>query len=517
MTATLLTNARIYTRVLPAPEALVIDEGRIVWLGSASQAKAFAHLPSVDCQGGWLAPAFADAHVHATNTGLELTALNLKDCSSAESLAVQVQMHVSASTKVVIGHGWDDTGWSRPPSLNDLQTGLPTYLSRVDVHSALINQPLIRLCPGIESLEGWQASGVVSQAAHALARRTALGLLTTEDKRRAQTAFVNEALANGIVAVDEMSGPVVASTDDAVALKEVASENLDVFIWWGELFGVDTAREIGAYGAGGDLFVDGSFGSKTALVSEPYNDGGAGVEYISYSEALLHINKSVEAGLPVGFHAIGDAATDIVTRAFQAAAESWGTERLIAGRHRIEHAEFLVQSQLEICRELGITLSMQPQFDELWASPSGMYEQRLGERYQHLNDFSSAAKHGVNVVFGSDAPVTALSPWRSISAAVNTHNPRHSISLASAFTAHTRAFWRNHGVLDCGTIEIGALASLALWQVEQMAELRDSEIGRRWSADPRSGHQPLPDLSGSYPVCLKVWNRGRLVYQREEL
>ena len=220
----------------------------------------------------------------------------------------------------------------------------------------------------------------------------------------------------------------------------------EVYGYWGELGGAARARELGAVGAGGDLFADGALGSRTAHVSEPYlrrrrgvrarvPDGGAGAVIICWT-----VRRTAMQG---GFHAIGDAAIATVLAGFAAAAAVLGMERLRAARHRIEHAEIMDKALIAGFVEYGVVASMQPAFDRLWGGAGRMYESRLGLA-RSLESNPMGAMHGVGVAlaFGSDSPVTPLDPWGSVRAAVPHHNPAQRMSVRAAFAAHTRGGWR---------------------------------------------------------------------------
>jgi hypothetical protein len=116
------------------------------------------------------------------------------------------------------------------------------------------------------------------------------------------------------------------------------------------------------------------------------------------------------------------------------------------------------------------------------------------------------------LLLGSDAPVTNLNPWQSISAATATHEPSHSLSKRLAFANHTRSFWRHRSRVDIGVIEVGNVASLALWQVPEFDESGNAggstERAQKWSLDPRSGLTPLPNLNAGLPTVLQAWKYG---------
>ncbi|WP_344335326.1 amidohydrolase family protein, partial [Kitasatospora putterlickiae] len=86
-------------------------------------------------------------------------------------------------------------------------------------------------------------------------------------------------------------------------------EGPEVFGYWGELSergGVETARRLGAIGAGGDLFVDGALGSHTACLHRDYDDAAhTGTAYLTAAQVAEHVAACTGAGLQAGFHAIG--------------------------------------------------------------------------------------------------------------------------------------------------------------------------------------------------------------------
>ncbi|MBO4210996.1 amidohydrolase family protein, partial [Micromonospora echinofusca] len=142
-----------------------------------------------------------------------------------------------------------------------------------------------------------------------------------------------------------------------------------VYGYWGELLGAAKARELGAVGAGGDLYADGALGSRTAHVSQPYLDGesgGCGHGYVSAEQVREHLLDCAALGMQGGFHAIGDAAIATVLAGFAGAAQVLGVDRVRAARHRVEHAEIMNKRLIAGFVEYGIVASMQPAFDRLW-------------------------------------------------------------------------------------------------------------------------------------------------------
>ena len=516
-----------------------MQDGTVAWVGSDSAADSYARDADavVDLDGALVTPAFVDAHVHATSTGLALTGLDLTGCPSlAEALRrirefVHAQPAVSRSGGVLMGHGWDETGWpeGRPPTREELDRaceGAAVYLSRTDVHSALASGALLGLVHGGDS--GTREHLLTGDAHHAV-RRAALAHQTPAQRDAAQRATLRRAAELGIGAVHECAGPDISSEQDLTALLGLAAEGgspegrafPEVFGYWGELGAVDTARRLGAVGAGGDLFADGAVGSHTACLHHPYADdaASAGAAYLTAGQIAAHVLACTEAGIQAGFHAIGDAALTAVVEGVRAVAEKTGIARVRALRHRVEHAELLTPENIAAFAELGLTASVQPAFDAAWGGPEGMYVTRLGaERAAAMNPFAAMVRAGIPLAFGSDAPVTPLDPWGTVRAAAFHRTPGHRISVRSAFTAHTRGGWRALGRDDAGVLVPGAPASYAVWAPTDLVVQAPDERVSNWSTDPRSGVPGLPDLTPGTPLprCLATVVHGRTVHLAQE-
>ncbi|QRP49963.1 amidohydrolase [Amycolatopsis sp. FDAARGOS 1241] len=525
---TLLLGGRIYTSSSPDATALAVSGGTVVWVGQDAPARALhpdAEVVALD--GAFVAPAFVDAHVHATATGLHLTGLDLTGARSGAELLAAVRAAVAAAPgEVLLAHGWDESGWEQPrlPSraeLDEAAGATPVYLSRVDVHSALVSTALVDLAPEARSAAGFSPEGPLTRDAHHRVRAAARAAITPGRRSAAQRAFLTEAAARGIVSVHECGGPDIAGRDDFTGLLALADEPglPQVVGYWGELGAIGTARELGAHGVAGDLFVDGALGSRTAALTSPYADdpSTSGALYADAAGIAEHLAAATEAELQAGFHVIGDAAVAEVVEGFRLAEKQVGQRALAACHHRLEHLEMVTAEQARALAGWGVVASAQPLFDEAWGGPSGMYADRLGgERAAGLNPFAALAAEGVVLAFGSDSPVTALDPWAAVRAAVHHHTPEARLSARAAFTAHTRAGHRAAGVNDgvTGSLVPGAPAHYAIWDAHDLVVATADTRVQRWSTDPRSGVPPLPRLDPGTPLpkCLRTVRGGAVLH-----
>ncbi|MFG2594233.1 amidohydrolase [Streptomyces sp. NPDC048438] len=529
----LLRGGDVHSPADPFATAMVVERGHVAWVGSEGAADAFASGVDevIDLEGALVTPAFTDSHVHTTSTGLALTGLDLSGARSlAEALGlVRAFANGHAGAGVILGHGWDAARWpeQRPPSrgeLDEVAGGRAVYLPRVDVHSAVVTTALLDLVPGVTELPGYHPDAPLTGDAHHAVRAAAHGAVTPAQRALAQRAALAHAASLGIGTVHECAGPEISDEEDFTGLLKLASEQPGprVFGYWAEPVedekGARRVRELGAVGAAGDLFVDGSLGSHTALLHEPYADAPhSGTGRLDAARIAAHVTACTEAGLQAGFHAIGDAAVSAVVAGVRAAAETLGLARIRAARHRVEHAEMLTPETVAAFAELGLTASVQPAFDAAWGGPDGMYARRLGaERAATLNPYAALLRAGVPLAFGSDSPVTPLDPWGTVRAAAHHRTPEHRVSVRAGFTAHTRGGWRAVGRDDGGVLVPGAPADYAVWRTGDLLVQAPDDRVARWSTDPRSGTPGLPDLTpgAELPVCLRTVVFGQTVYVR---
>ena len=459
-----------------AGRVVLVEGGRIAWLGAAGDAPAAARVVTGD--GALLTPAFVDAHVHATAAGLALTGLDLHSRSSLADAVAALRAHVAATPSgILLGTGWDETGWPEGRGLtrHDLDAVVadrPAYLARVDVHSATVSTALLDQVPGIATLPGFDPDGQLRLDAHHAARQAAYGAVDAVQRSAAQRATRAAAAALGIGSLHEMAGPEVSGADDLAGLLTLAAEEPGprVLGYWGELAergGLDPVRELGLAGAGGDLFCDGALGSHTAALHRPYSDRPETAGHLRFETASLveHVRACTRAGVQAGFHVIGDAAVDQALAAVGTVVDELGRAAVRACRHRLEHVEMVGAEAVDRMRDWGMVASVQPAFDAAWGGDAGMYAERLGvDRALDTNPFADLSDAGVALALGSDAPVTPMDPWGGVHAAVDHRTPASGLRPFDAFDAATHGGW--HAIRaehPQGPLAVGAPADLALW------------------------------------------------------
>ena len=526
--ATLLINGRVHSPAMPDATAMAVNDGVIAWLGADDVGRQqFPKAEIVDLDGGFVAPAFVDSHVHLTATGLTQTGLDLRGATSLphclQLIADFARTHPEGP---ICGHGWDESGWPEQtvPTTDDLDRVVgdrPAYLARVDVHSAAASTALRALTAGLADAAGFDPQRPVTSDGHHLIRAAARARLTPGQRHDARIAALDAAAALGIVAVHECAGPDIGGLDDWLEVRDT-DHGVEIIGYWGERVSTAAAaRQLidrtGARGLAGDLFVDGALGSRTAWLNEAYHDAPdtCGNDYLDADAITAHLRACTEAGITAGFHVIGDAAVAAVVTALERVVEQFGAPAVARCGHRLEHLEMVSDDQAEKLGAWGVFASVQPNFDARWGGEDGMYVHRLGlDRGTKLNPFALLASQGVPIAFGSDSPVTGLNPWATVRAATRHRTPGSAVSARAAFAAATRGAWRAGGARDgvTGTLVPGAPASYAVWEADELEVSAPADAVLRWSTDRRSRVPALPRLDEPFPRCRQTVHRGAVIH-----
>ena len=143
-----LINGKIITLngSFPIIESLTIKNGKIYSLNNPNPS-----FKTIDLQGAVIIPGFIDAHFHIKNLGQRLEMVNLKGIKSIDAIA---QLIADKSKTLnpgewIEGFGWDQNLWDNTefPTKEILNTAAPNhpvFLTRIDGHSAWINDATIQ-------------------------------------------------------------------------------------------------------------------------------------------------------------------------------------------------------------------------------------------------------------------------------------------------------------------------------------------------------------------------------------
>jgi predicted amidohydrolase YtcJ len=508
-----LLRARRVMTMVPGLEGdcILWQDGRIRSIGPSREVERSAprDIPRYDVADALVTPGLVDGHTHlglwALNRGrIELMGLRTRE----EVIARVAAAHPMQGW--VIGQGWDANHWSSPPNRYELDRvqRLPVYLDSLDVHAAWLNSAALT------------AAGITRDVADPYGGRI------VRDASGEPTGLLLERAV-------ELATPYLPEPPDAVldhSLREAQSEAHRLGITG--IHDVETMQILAAFqrmDAAGELrlrvlfhppvaalpglisesirsgqgsewltvggvkmFLDGSLGSRTAWMLDPYeNTRDRGMPITGEQEAREAMTTAAAAGIATVVHAIGDAA---VRRALDLMAD---LPRL-ALPHRIEHFQCVHPFDLERVSQRALVLSMQPAH---LLTDIPLIERHWGSRGRGAYAFQSLLMRGARLIFGSDVPVASIDPREGIYAALERRcfdgtpaegwHPDEKLSFSQALGGYTVAPAEAAGVgARRGKLAPGFDADLVAWSVDPAAEHGDGVAFRQ-------GHAILTVVGGT--------------------
>ena len=160
---------------------------------------------------------------------------------------------------------------------------------------------------------------------------------------------------------------------------------------------------------------DGSLGSRTAFLSQPYADDASTCGLPVFSQETLDemIGYANAQGMQVAVHAIGDACLDRVLNAYEKALREHPRKD---HRHGIVHCQITRADQLQKIEELGLHIYAQSIFLDY---DNHIIEARVGKKLASTSyNWKSLMRHGVCVSNGTDCPVELPDALASMQCAV---------------------------------------------------------------------------------------------------
>lgn len=477
----LIVNGRVLTMnpAQPTASALAVKDGKLVAVGSNAHVRSFRgpRTAVISAVGKTVLPGFIDAHTHFMQTGLNRLALDLTEVRTIEEIVslVRARAEETAPGNWILGHGFDDSvlcegRFPTAAELDDASAAHPVILTRRDHHSSVVNSAAWNILgipagtPGVEmDVRTGQPTGVLRAEANGLAREAVFRRLDGATREKGMRLAARLAVARGITTVHALEGASWFGEENALFLwKNAASLPLRVVLYY-QTTAVEQVLKMGLPRIGGCILVDGSFGSRTAALSEPFADdpSTSGRLYFRDEELESFVVRAHRAGLQVALHCIGDRAIGQALRAYARALREYPRPD---HRHRIEHCELPDDSHITETGKMGIVLSMQPAFEHLWGGPGRMYARRLGEeRRKRTNPLRAILDAGITVAGGSDSDVTPMGPMLGVGAAVNHPTEQHRVQLPEALAMFTlggaRAAFEER---EKGSLEVGKRADVVI-------------------------------------------------------
>jgi predicted amidohydrolase YtcJ len=424
---------------------------------------------------------FRDGHCHPLFAARESAGPNLDSCETVYAVLEALSGYLEANPDDL----WVDAGSvdrSLSPNgqlsatvLDTVSQTIPVVVHASDHHAIWVNTAALRVAglehsaPAVPNAhidvdESGKPTGMIHEW-------DAMNLVyvhqpkpSIEDDLAALHRAQNQLLANGVVAVQEawidpgMPEVYLAAVErNELVMRVNLAPRIAPQSWQADLqFAKATRSAVRAAGSPlltcntVKLFIDGVFGSETALLKEPYASGDCtnhGTAIWENEELLEFALAADSAGFQLHFHAIGDGAVSTALAAVRHVDEHNG---FVDRRPVIAHAELVSEADLLDLRKLGVVVCQQP----VWARPDSSHSETaavLGEeRAAKLYPIATLLGAGITVSFGSDWPVSLPNPLPglysaetrtapeldgslSLSEAVNRQQALYAYSVASAF------------------------------------------------------------------------------------
>ncbi|MDE3137166.1 MAG: amidohydrolase [Acidobacteriota bacterium] len=430
----------------PKAEAVAVVADRIVAVGSDEEIHQWIGpgTRTIDAHGHTVMPGFIDSHVHFVDGGASLSSVQLKDASTPGEFTARIGAYARTLSpgEWVLEGEWDNDRWGgQLPTrewIDRVTPKNPVFIERYDGHMALANSLALKLAGVTRETKAPEGGEIVHDAAGeptGVLKDAAMDLVdraippSTERLRRSVLAALDEARKDGVTSVDDISlAPHVRMYQRLLAEGKLTARIYCITPMpdWQSLakegiqanFGSDWIRMGAVKG-----FADGSIGSRTALMFDPYTDqpGNRGLmNQMMYPEGnMLRMALGADkAGLQIAVHAIGDRANRIMLDVYTEVEKEDGPRDR---RLRIEHAQHLRPQDLDAFAGLHVIASVQPYHaidDGRWV------EARIGhERARTSYAYGMLLEHGARLALGTDWPVAPLNPLLTVYAAVTRATP----------------------------------------------------------------------------------------------
>jgi len=441
-------NGKIWTGEKGSPEArsLAVYGERIVAVGEAKDMEPYKgpQTKVVDLKGRRVLPGFNDAHVHFVSGGFSLLGIDLRKARNAQEFRNILQEYAAKLPpgRWITGGDWDHEAWPEKkwPTkelIDDVTPQNPVLVSRLDGHISLANSLALKMA-GIDKntpdpFGGFIARDDKSSEPTGILKDNAANLVyrfipspSPAEVLEAARAAQEHALSVGVTSLQDMN----PSTEELRIYQQMYREGeikVRLYVFQpGHLI-----RELGDVGiqmafgnawlrvGGIKLYADGSMGAGSALFYQPYEDdpSTSGLAIQPKDELIRLVTQADSVGLQIALHAIGDKANTWALDAFEQAAQHNGRRD---SRHRIEHAQVVLEKDLPRFAELGVIASVEPSHcidDMRWA------EQRIGARAKQSYLWKSFADHHASMAFGTDWSVEPLNPMLGLYAAITREFP----------------------------------------------------------------------------------------------
>jgi predicted amidohydrolase YtcJ len=514
-----IINGNIFTldEANPSAQAIAIKGEMILAVGTTKEISDFIdkdRTKVINAEGRLVIPGFNDAHVHFGPLDPDYIELRYTTDPSVFTDKVKAQVAISKPGELIRGGHWEhemftDKKWPSKELLDKVSPDNPVILSRADGHSVLVNSYVLK-ASGItrntpdpfggeiqkDPVTG-EPTGILKENAESLIKTGEVKAIRTaeEEKSREWKGYLlalKEARELGVTSVQipgyadfeaykklRKEGELTTRVDIGRSLT-ADSNLLNKYLELKSEFPADSNWIRFGYLK---AFIDGTIGSGTALMFEPFSDNPStsGLSMMPYDEFEKMVVTADKAGFQIGVHSIGDKGNNWTLNAYEKAQQVNGKRD---SRHRDEHAQTLLLSDIPRFAKLGVIPSMQPTH---CISDKKFCEKRIGtERAKGAYAWKSLADSGAKLAFGTDYQVEPLNPMEGLYAAVTRKErlgeegdgwfPEQKITMEKAIEYYTHgAAYAQFMETRKGILKSGYLADIVITD-KDLLKIPENEI-----------------------------------------
>lgn len=519
-------NAKAYTLEAEGvcKEAIVVKDGKFAYVGTNDEAlDKYEAKEVIDLKGKTVLPGMGDSHMHFFAFCQTFTTVDLGGAKSKKE-AIERLAAKAAETpegEWIKGSNFDQSKWDdcedQLPTREDLDkasTKHPIVIKRVCLHSAVANTLALEKAnigknfefgPGglVELDENGMPNGILREQAPKIYDELIPDpFLIPANKAKYMKQGLDMAAQYGLTMIHTYAAEIWKYTEDIndyIELNRKGELPVRMTIYLDEYFDkpyVTKAEREDPFRAaqmgGFKSFCDGSLGSRSAKLFEPYDDDPTtdGILVIDQDGLNERMYKAYKMGLQPATHAIGDKGLENVINAIEYCLEQGKKDGMTdweqKDRHpfRIIHAQMANEEMIARMAKLPVVLDIQPSF---FLTDLHWIKERVGEK-RALDSYTWKKYQDAGLVMagGSDCPVEIFSPWNGIFSCVARQDldcypeggvqPEEKLSRYDAVCLFSKNIPIATGEEDLmGTIEAGKFADMVVID-RDIFECPESEI-----------------------------------------
>ncbi len=496
-------NGKIYTLRKEGEcfSAIGIKDGKIAFVGDVEEAKKYEAVQVFDLNGSIMIPGMGDSHLHFYAYCQTLTQVNLADCRSKKEAFTKLREKAEHTPQGewIRGANFDQTKWEdcadELPTrweLDEISRQHPIVIKRVCLHTAVANSRALELAGvdqnyiadaggSVEREEDGTPNGVLREQLTKVFDEIAPDALRDERlKKQIMVQELRRMASMGMTMMHTYAAEIWRYIEDIDVYRQLDTCDLlpvRVTIYSDRMEGLkgDTVKgadtndshskvKMGGY----KLFCDGSLGSRSAALLQPYTDAPdtRGMIVEDTKSLTRKMYNAAQNEIQSAVHAIGDRALDVVLTAMEETIErlktaGWTDKKIAAKPFRLIHAQMSTPELIQRMKKIPLIVDIQPSFlesDRYWILD------RIGpERFRHAYPWKTYQREGLLLTGGSDCPVETFDPLRGIYNCLTHPNPAERLSIYEAICLFSKNIsYATGDEKRMGTIEVGKFADAVI-------------------------------------------------------